>query len=212
MLEECGLFLLEKVKKIPKQAYLPLGILALGMIFFVYGLIQFLQNGQTKPQVVEKAAMSTATQSATLGKELIVDVEGAVLHPGVYHLGTNARIQDALIAAGGISNQADRAIIAKQLNMATKLTDGMKVYIPTQGEAQSSPALKDATGDQNVPGNDLISINSASVKDLDSLPGIGPVTADKIIAGRPYGDIGDLVKKKVLTQKILDGIREKISL
>ncbi len=121
-----------------------------------------------------------------------------------------SRIQDSLVAAGGLSAQADRVYISKNLNLATKLTDGAKVYIPFAGEAVGNgQALNSSSSVDTVSG--LINVNTSSQVGLESLPGIGPVTAQKIIAGRPYGSIQELLNKKIVGVKVFDQIKDKIT-
>lgn len=148
--------------------------------------------------------------------KISVDVEGKVQKPGVYTLPEGSRIQDALIAAGGLSSTADRVYVSKHLNQAQKVIDGGKIYIPAIGETQAAniPAeAHDTMSNSSASTTDtsgMININSALEAQLDTLPKIGPVTAKKIIGGRPYQDINELVSKKVLGQKTFEGIKEKI--
>lgn len=132
-------------------------------------------------------------------KTITVDIAGAVTSPGVYRLVTGDRIQNLIDKAGGFSSQADREWIAKSLNQAQKLTDGQKLYIPKIGE---SSVLKSGK----------ININAATLGELDSLAGIGPTTAAKIIAGRPYQQLTELVTRKLVSTKVFDQIKDQVSL
>ena len=99
-----------------------------------------------------------------------------------------ARVDDAVRAAGGLSSEADRA----KINLAAKVADGQKVRIPKAGETltQSGGEVAGATE------GGLVSINSGSVSELESLPAVGPVTAQKIISLRPYSSLEELKTKK----------------
>ncbi|PIR78793.1 MAG: competence protein ComEA, partial [Candidatus Levybacteria bacterium CG10_big_fil_rev_8_21_14_0_10_36_30] len=133
--------------------------------------------------------------------------------PGVFRLPPDARVQDALIAAGGISAQADRNFIEKSLNLAQKLTDGAKIYIPRQGEVATSTKLTTGLSvdtSQSVRGQ--ININSATLVQLDTLPGVGQVIGQKIIDNRPYSDISQLVSKKIVSQKTFDKLKDSIGI
>ena len=112
-----------------------------------------------------------------------------------------------MVASGGLTELADRNWIAKNLNLALKVTDSQKIYIPKVGDTASQTFL--GTSDQ-IGSTDLININSASEAQLDKLPGIGPVTAAKIINNRPYSTIDQLLEKKAVSQKVFDQIKEKI--
>ena len=139
--------------------------------------------------------------SATISAELVVDIGGEVVRPGVYKLPVGSRIEDALRVAEGLTVGADTDYINKYLNRAAKLSDGQKLYIPHKSEARST---KSET-------NSKISINSASQGELEGLPGIGPVTAGKIIAGRPYQNISELIEKRIVGQKLYDQIKDLVS-
>lgn len=111
------------------------------------------------------------------------------------------------MAAGGLASSADRDYVAKHLNLAQKLSDGAKIYIPKDGEVvngASTTVLAEQAGG-------LININTASLDSLDSLSGIGQVTAQKIMNGRPYADIQELITKHIITQKVFDKIKSSIT-
>lgn len=140
--------------------------------------------------------------------QIVVDVDGAVAHPGLYKLPPDSRVQAALAAAGGLSPQAD----AHRINRAAKLHDGQKLYVLSQGE--STPPLAASSGqgcegqactsaDGGVAGSDpegqgLVNINTANAKQLTQLPGVGPAIAQKIIDYRtvngPFTSVDDLTK------------------
>jgi competence protein ComEA len=192
-----------------RRNWLPLSLGILGMIFFAYGLIGLFSANKLGSQNIVFEANSTVNNK-TETKTMSVDIEGAVVKPGVYQLSQDSRIQDAFIAAGGLSAQADRSYVAKNINLAIKLTDGAKVYVPNLGEAVSQISVPNSSA-QGMTVSALININTASESELDSLPGIGPVTAQKIIAGRQYNSISELKDKKVVSAKVFDQIKDKIS-
>ncbi len=110
-----------------------------------------------------------------------------------------------MILASGLSQTADRDWVSKNLNLAQKLADGTKIYIPKLGQANAAAVQNTSQT------NNLININSASLQELDSLPGIGQVTAQKVIDNRPYTSIDDLLSKKIVNQKVFDKLKERIS-
>lgn len=107
---------------------------------------------------------------------LVVDVAGAVASPGVMELPAGARVRDAIDAAGGFLDGADRSSI----NLARPLVDGEQVYVPVAGEDRAGP----------------VNVNGADAAALEALPGIGPVLAERIVADRaangPFVSIQDL--------------------
>src|SRR3989344_3599763 len=113
--------------------------------------------------------------------------------------------------AGGFSDKANTEWIAKNLNLAAKLTDAAKIYIPFAGEELATSGSMDSTSTTGTTGNTgLININSANQAQLESLPGVGPVTAAKIISGRPYGSVDELLGKKIVGASVFEKIKEKI--
>lgn len=156
-------------------------------------------------------------QSKTEIYPVIVNIEGAVNNPGVYQLTSENRISDAINIAGGLNEKADIAQIALQLNKAQKLKDEMKIIIPYLNETGANyeiftpdPSLLQTSA---IPGNnELISINNASKEELDSLPGIGEITAEKIINNRPYSSLNDMLEKKVINKSQMDKIKDLVSL
>ncbi len=198
-----------------RKNFIFLLFIILGLILCLAGGVEYFALSQNSQAVTFTSAGSISPTPASKSK-VMIDVSGKVLKPGVYSFDEGARLQDALIAAGGVSSSADRSYVSKRLNLAQKITDGAKLYIPAIGETEDEAVLTSNTfvNDMgiDIPSNvnDSININSASFETLDTLPKIGPITAQKIINGRPYGTIDELVSKSILTQKTLDGIRDKI--
>ena len=191
-----------------REHYLPLLLMLIGLIFLSGGLIYSLRSsGSDKGQDITFESGSSVQSSQNSEQKITVDIEGAVINPGVYSLSSSSRIKDALIAAGGLSSGADRGWIEKNLNLALKLSDSAKIYIPKIGEA----VVQSSTGSV-VSSSGLVNINSASASELDSLPGIGLVTAEKIIDNRPYNSIEDLKNKKIVGQSVFEKIKDKIAI
>ena len=140
--------------------------------------------------------------------QIVVDVDGAVAHPGLYKLPPGSRVQAALAAAGGLSPQAD----AHRINRAAKLHDGQKLYVLSQGESapplaasngqgcegQSCTSADGADAGSDAEGQGLVNINTANATQLTQLPGVGPAIAQKIIdyrtANGPFTSVDDLTK------------------
>lgn len=199
-----------------KPHWLPITLGLAGVMFLIYGVTTLSMPKKDKPDILFEAASTQSdtgfAQNKDVSKTLTVDVEGAVEKPGVYDLPSDARVQDALIAAGGMSDVADREKVAKGLNLAAKLVDGGKVYIPQMGEeALASNGSVSVVLGAETSASGSLNINTASASDLDKLSGVGQVTAEKIISNRPYGSIEELVSKKVVSKKVFDSIKDKIS-
>ena len=150
-----------------------------------------------------------AAPGATAAAALIVDVEGAVVDPGVHEVPAGGRVADAIAAAGGYSTEVDIAAAAGALNLAALVTDGQKIHVPARGEVVSLPG--DATAPPGGVPTGPIDINHATQEALESLPGIGPVTAAKIIAARPFATIDELDSRDVVGPTTLEKIRDLIT-
>jgi competence protein ComEA len=154
------------------------------------------------------AEPSLAAVGATAGPALIVDVEGAVVHPGVHQVPAGGRVADAIAAAGGYGTEVDIAAAAAALNLAEHLSDGQKIHVPARGEVVTLPA---GATEPPAGAGGLIDINYATQEQLESLPGIGPVTAAKIIAARPFGAIDELDSRDVVGPSVMEQIRDLIT-
>ncbi|MFZ5366539.1 MAG: helix-hairpin-helix domain-containing protein [Patescibacteria group bacterium] len=175
----------------------------LGLILVGGGFLLILKLGQPEDKI---EIISSETSSDTI----LADIEGAVQKPGVYKLQTGSRLQDLLVAAGGLSLEADRNWAEKMLNRAEKLTDGKKVYIPKKGEAPLRPSGS-VGGTGSIGEGKQVNINTASQSELESLRGIGPVTAQKIIDSRPYREVSDLLTKKILKSNVYQRIENQLT-
>ena len=134
---------------------------------------------------------------------LVVDVAGAVAHPGVYRLAAGARIADALGAAGGMTAEADTAA----LNKAATVRDGQRIYVPRPGE--TVPA-----GGAGSEAQLKIDVNRATAVELEALPGIGPTTAARIVrsrAGHPFARIEELQTRGLVTARVFADIRDLVT-
>jgi len=148
--------------------------------------------------------------SDTLGL-LVVDVAGAVAQPGVYRLPAGSRIADAIAAAGGFAPRVDAARVAAELNLAALAHDGDRVVVPARGESDASSG-PGSGGGKSTPG--LIDLNHASADALDTLPGIGPVTAAKIVASRgdqPFRTIDELRSRGLVGDKTFGKLKSLVT-
>ena len=129
-------------------------------------------NGSAAPTVTPLAAPARAKPGTA--KLLVVDVAGAVRHAGLYRLRSGSRIDDAIAAAGGPTAKAQ----LDSVNLAAPVADGEQVVVPGRGAAGVAAAGSPAAGSSPSAPLDL---NSATLEQLENLPGVGPVTAQKIL-------------------------------
>jgi competence protein ComEA len=168
-----------------------------------------LDGSAARTTVNDAETASPAPDTALVaGTGLVIDVTGAVLHPGVYHLPAGARVADAIAAAGGFGPRVDAAA-AQALNLAAPLTDGLQVRVPSRDDAAGPKTQSDGNGAGASGGSQgngasagaRVDLNTATSAELDGLPGIGPVTAGKIIASReqrPFTAVEDLQTRKLV--------------
>jgi len=117
---------------------------------------------------------------ARAGPALVVDVEGAVRRPGLVRLVAGARVADALERAGGVTRSADRSAV----NLAAPVSDGQQVLVLRYGPAGAGGGAAGASGGGGAAGGGPagpLSLSTATAEQLDTLPGVGPVTAQKIV-------------------------------
>lgn len=159
--------------------------------------------------LAEASALPAASSAlAPAGAPIVVDVEGAVLRPGLYHLVPGARVGDAIAAAGGYSSSVDLDAAAMELNLAELLADGDKIVVPRLRPPDAPDA---AAEDDGSTAGGLVNVNTADAAALEALPGIGPVTVEKILAAReeqPFGSLEEMVERDVINNGQLEKIRD----
>jgi len=209
---------------------------AVSTVCILLALLMLVKTSSSNEPIEFKDSNNIIGQS----DNIVVDIAGGVVRPGVYRLASGSRIIDVIDMAGGLSVNANVEYVAKYVNQAQAIEDGAKLFIPMKEDNMTSHNVDYATQDSvshnltplsgsesmsqngtvtqdnktlfpNVAGvSSLININSASQKELESLSGIGPAYAVKIIENRPYGSLEELVSRKVVGQKLFDKIKPYI--
>ncbi len=190
-----------------KNRYLILAVLS-GLILMTLGYLFFRNGGSSQSSKIEVLDASGDVNDGVSG--LVAEISGEVMKPGVYKLPAGSRIDDLLIACGGLSGSADRSFVAKNINRAAKLLDGQKLYIPNKTDNEKL-ITNNFSGSGGGGETGLVNINTADAKTLDSLSGIGPVYAQNIIEHRPYSETSQLVSKGAIPNNVYLKIKEKIS-
>lgn len=165
---------------------------------------------------------TSGNQNKNKDSEVVVEIAGAIKNPGVYNLNNSAIVEDLITKAGGITENADLTLMAKIINRASLLNDHGKIYIPTLQdggnitallESQSTSSSSDTIGLPVVVG--LVNINTADAKGLDTLPGIGPITASRIIdyrkAKNGFKKKEDLMKVQGIGTSTYNKLKDKIT-
>lgn len=211
-------FLLSNKKFILKAAAV-ISIIAAAFLVFVWGGSEPEDEpilAETKQEALESTEALLQEQRTETKGRIIVDVGGAVKSPQVVELEEDSRVGDAISAAGGLKDNADPAGI----NQAAFLTDGEKVYIPVKGE--TAPLVSGISGQQALPTGDAatagasakVNLNTATSEELQTLNGVGPATAEKILdyrtANGGFKKIEDLKNVNGIGDKTFEKLKEQI--
>ena len=205
-------------------------IAAISLIIII-ALVIYLGNNFTKSEgviILDTAEtdipeiLSASAAAEEKEEPIVIDVAGAVNFPGVVSLPSGSRVNDAVEKAGGLRDDADTSYV----NLAAKLQDGDKVYIPNGQEQEQKPGIQPAGIITNKIANNsqtasagaadtLININTANSGQLQVLNGVGPATAQKIIDYREsngvFKKIEDIMKVSGIGDKTFAKFKDKIT-
>ena len=199
----------------------------LSLLLFA-ALITTLTSPAEAVEIIEAPAPSLDTTAVATEVKIRVEISGGVAQPGVISLPEGSRLIDAVSAAGGWGERVDPLRVELCLNLAAPLEDGGAIRIPTRddrlllgltgvecgplyspaSEIASSGGTNSTNGSSATGGK--IDLNRATAEELDTLPGIGPATAAKIIAARtekPFVIVDDLRDLRIISESVLQGIR-----
>jgi competence protein ComEA len=151
-------------------------VLAALVLAVVAGVLVLRHHGGAAATPLQVAPIRPQAAPRPSARRIVVDVVGAVREPGLYHLPDGARVADAVAQAGGLSRRADR----RAVNLAARVADGQQVVVAARGSPGAATASASSPAAPGAP----VSLSAATVEQLDTLPGIGPVTAEKIVAFR----------------------------
>ena len=184
------------------------GAALVGIVLFSLGVVPASSQPPLLGESLSGAALlDVAMDTDVPAAEIVVDVAGAVVRPGLHRLRSGDRVGDAIEAAGGFAPRADLAASSQTLNLAQPLDDGAKVLVPELGIDRPTTAAA-AVDDGRID------LNRASQSELESLPGIGPVTAGKIVDARQderFGGIRELRSRGLVGESVYEDIKGRIS-
>lgn len=176
------------------------GLLVAGLISLTIGVGMGMKQGEVKETKVEvlRQAQDKTTSVIQVVRKVQIDISGEVVNPGVYELNEGARVNEVLVKAGGLSVRADREWVEKNINRAAIVSDGEKIFIPKAGEVMGTRV--------EVVGSKKVSLNRGTVADFETLKGIGPIMAQKIVDYRQKQ--GGFVSIEEI--KLVSGVGEKL--
>lgn len=182
-----------------------------GIILIVIAAVVFFgQNGEKDEiqiQIPEdNAVLSEEVPEEKIEEDIYVDISGQVKKPGVYKVISGTRLFDVIEMAGGLTQKADK----DGFNQAEVVSDGQKIIIPAKGEVDVPAAISGSAA------SGLININTADSAALQEIPGVGPATADKIIAYRnengSFGSKEDIKNVSGIGDKTYEKMKDKITI
>jgi competence protein ComEA len=177
-----------------------------GACLIVVGII-YVVSRSTEPEIIrnEEIIFQAEEREAEKPPSIIIHIAGAVNNPGVFELPEGARVNDALIIAGGENDFAD----LERINLAAPLQDGMKIVVPKIGDESDIFIFAEEKNDG------LININTASSEELQKLSGVGPVLAQNIIdfreANGNFSSVDELIHVSRIGEATLNRLRDKIT-
>ncbi len=186
-------------------------VLAAGSIAAIV-LVESRPAGQV--EMVERPGGGSPSGAGDSQAMVVVEVAGAVARPGVYSLPSGSRVADAIGAAGGYSTDVDPRAAEAKLNLAARLLDAQLIVVPRRGDAAAGPTTSSDGPGSSSAATGPINLNTASAAVLDTLPGIGPATAAKIISAReekPFESVDDLVTRKIVAASTLAKFRDQVT-
>ncbi len=201
------------------------GLIGVGLGLVILGGLWMFSEFENEGSDVQFFEAEEGTEAADkLTPDLVIDVRGAVNRPGVYELKSDSRLHQVVAAAGGFSDEADADWVEKKLNMARKLIDGEKVYIPTREEVAENfqeehlrgVSLSDSSDGVLGESQQFININTATQAELETLPGIGPSFAQRIIDYRNqnsgFKSVEEIQAVSGIGEKTFEKIKNQISI
>ena len=198
-------------------------IIISGMIYGIFNYFTQNKNKENLENISQDIIINNQTENTTEEnnnqEKIVIHITGAICNEGIYELEENSRIADAVKMAGGLKEDAD----LKQINLAYVLEDGMKINIPSKNESTNEPSnntesyiTKENLNSSNNTKISKVNINNATQTELETLPGIGPSTALKIINYRKekgkFNKIEDIKNVNGIGENKFNKIKEFIKI
>lgn len=200
------------LQKVIKKHRLELFFICIALVLSIVSIAVFVVSSNNNISEQKDSIVAEPINQTPI----FVDIGGAVVKPDLYEATSGTRLKQIITLAGGLSDNVAHDYFVRNFNLARIITDQEKIYVPSIQEINSGIIIENSqlntstslsadngTMEQSV----IININSASIDELDTLPGIGITTALKIIQNRPYSTIEDLLNKKVVKKNVFEQIK-----
>jgi competence protein ComEA len=205
-------------KSVPRTALLT----GLAFVLIAVAFVLAFGSGSSGTVAVEGGAPFASASSSpeppgatASGRIVVVEIVGAVDRPGVFRLPAGSRVGDLVAAAGGYGPRVDAVRAGRDLNLAAVLRDGDQVRVPSRDDPAGSTVRPSGAGSATGGSTSRpIDLNRATAAELDALPGIGPVTAAKIIASRdekPFATVEELRTRKLVGDKTFTQLKDLLT-
>lgn len=206
-----------RFKRIRKY-WLEVSLILVAVIVIIFSINIYLKATNEVSQNETNIDVDILRPTKVDGK-IYVDVSGSVKNPDLYKASNGQRLKNLIDLAGGLADDADRDFFARNFNLAKVMSDQEKVYVPSVWEVSNGYFIEITQTLDHISaakiGEDArikISLNEATLEELDTLPGVGKVTAQKIVDNRPFGALQELIDKKVLGKSAFEKVRELIEI
>lgn len=213
--------LIELFKPFLRRYLIEIALIAISIIIAITSFSMYF-SADNNISADEELEVKAPIVANNMGK-IFVDISGSVEKPDVYEVKAGTRLKDILRKAGGLSNTAEKGFFDRNYNLAQIVNDQEKIHVPSYLEVQMGlfvepsqtvtaiRAQVQSVNSDNQIASKQIDVNVATAEELDTLPGVGVSTANKIIQNRPYQSINELIDKKIVKKNVYDAIQPLIA-
>lgn len=190
-------------------------LLVLSICAVISGVLVFLDSAKGEEEIrflteEEVAQIKGIQEQKVLSEKWFVDVAGQVKSPGVIEVEPGITLLRVIEKAGGFTKKADMYHVQKEMNLAQAVEDRQKVYVPAIGELAVTQASSQQVDGSASSTSSLVNVNTATADELDTLSGVGPATAEKIIDARPFSSVEDIKRVSGIGDATFEKIKDQI--
>jgi len=213
--------IMKKLTKKLKKFWLETALLVIAFGIAVFSLVLYKKDQNNyENEITTTGVFTSIPQNNSNG--ILIDLSGSVKNPGLYKALEGDRLKTIIDKGGGLSDTADHEYFARNYNLSRIVYDQEKIHIPSVYEVANGFFVEN----QQIPfnpsnntdsataigNNPKISLNQATSAELDTLPGVGKTTIEKIMNNRPFKALEELLDKKILNKNVFENIKELIEI